>query len=175
MQRTEKVALVERLNRYFQETPHAVVTTFRGLSVNAANDLRSRVRSAGGHYQVVKNRLARRALVGTDAEPLAEHLTGPCAVAGHPSDPVALAKALAEFAKDNPQVELVAGVVDGRQVLDVAGVKELATMPSLPELQAKLLALLNTPGTMLLRLVNTPGSQLAQVMQARADQLGEGA
>ena len=78
---------------------------------------------------MVKNRLAKRAAAGTPLEPLQARLTGPCAVATHPSDPVELAKVMTGFAKDNPQLEVVAAVVDAQQVLDAAGVKQLAALP----------------------------------------------
>ena len=169
MNREEKVAAVERLNETLTSVPHIILTSFRGLTVNQANDLRGRVREAGGRYTVIKNRLAKRAAVGTPMEPLNEHLTGPCAMALHDNDPVALAKALSAFIKENPQLEVVAGVIDAKDVLDVAAVKQLASLPGLPELRAQLLAMIQTPATTLVRLLSTPGSQLARVVDARRE------
>ena len=174
MQREQKVETIESLNRTFTDYPHVILTGFRGLSVAQATDLRRRVRAAGGSYLVIKNRLAKRAAQGTPAEPLAEHLTGPKSIAYHKEDPVALAKALADFSKDNPQLELVAGVLDAREVLDADDVKELAKLPGLPELRAQLLALIQTPATSLVRLLSTPGTQLARVLDARWQELDGG-
>jgi large subunit ribosomal protein L10 len=170
--RTEKQALVEELSRTFGASPHAILALNRGLTVNQASDLRRRVRRAGGSYRVVKNRLARRASAGTPVEGLAGKLRGPCAIATHGSDPVSLAKVLTDFCKDNPQLELVAGVIDARQLADAAGLKRLASLPALPELRAQLLALIQTPATTLVRMLATPGTQLARALDARREKLG---
>ena len=170
MKRAEKDTAIEDLHGIFGGTPHIILASFSGLSVNRANELRTRVRSAGGSYRVIKNRLAKRAADGTPMQPLVDGFSGPCALAWHPDDPVALAKALADFIKDHPQIELLAGVIDARDELDTAGLKELARLPGLPELQAQLLALIQTPGTMLVRLVQTPGAQLARVIDARREE-----
>ena len=169
MDRAAKIATVERLAEAFKATPHFILADFTGLTVNQATDLRMRVRQAGGSYRVIKNRLARRAAEGTPVEMLTGSLQGPRAMAAHESDPVALAKVLAEFAKDNPQLELIGGIVDAREVLDADGVKALAKLPGMPELRAQLLCLIQTPATMLLRLINTPGEQLARVVDARRE------
>jgi large subunit ribosomal protein L10 len=173
--RAEKANVVEQLNETFAQKPHVILTSFRGLTVNQANDLRRRVRDAGGDYRVIKNRLAKRALDGTPVEPLKEQLAGPCAIATHDSDPVVLAKALADFAKENPQIELLMGIVDAKEIIDTSSVKQLANLPSLPQLQAQLLALIQTPATTLVRLLNTPGSQIARVVDARREMIGESA
>ena len=172
MIRAEKIAFVERLNRKLEASPHVILAGFRGLSVNQANDLRRKVEQVGGSYQVIKNRLAKLAVQGTAAEPLSAQFEGPCALATHESDPVALAKALADFAKDNAQIELHAGLVDAKDLIDAAGVKQLASLPGLPELRAQLLALIQTPATTLVRLINTPGSQIARVLDARREEQG---
>ena len=172
MIRAEKIAFVERLNRKLEASPHVILAGFRGLSVNQANDLRRKVEQVGGSYQVIKNRLAKLAVQGTAAEPLSAQFEGPCALATHESDPVALAKALADCAKDNAQIELHAGLVDAKDLIDAAGVKQLASLPGLPELRAQLLALIQTPATTLVRLINTPGSQIARVLDARREEQG---
>lgn len=174
MNRAEKNAVVAELGEAFRESPHVILAHFQGLRVNQAVDLRRRIRGVGGGYRVVKNRLARRAAAGLGVERLADRFTGPCAVATHPSDPIALAKAVSDFAKDNPQLEVVAAVVDAAHLVDAAGVKQLAAMPGMPQLRAQLLALLQTPATTLVRLLQTPGTQLARVLAARRDQLEPG-
>lgn len=157
------------MNEIFSTTPHVLVASFNGLTVNQANELRGRVRKAGGSFEVIKNRLAKRAATGTPMESLAEHLTGPCAIATHPDDPVGLAKTLTEFAKQAPQLELRHGVIESKDLLDLEGIKQLASLPGLPELRAQLLCLIQTPATMLARLLGTPGTQLARVVDARRE------
>ncbi len=171
MNRAEKAAFVENLGKAFREHPHVIVTRFSKLTVNESRELRRKVKEAGGRYSVIKNRLAKRAAAETPVEGLAENFTGPVAVAVHPSDPVSLAKALSDFAKDHPQVELVAGLVDARETIDEAGVKQLASLPGLDELRAKMLALFNTPATQLVRLLNPPGGQIARAIDARREKL----
>jgi large subunit ribosomal protein L10 len=159
----------------FKKTPHVVLTDYKGLTANQANDLRRRVRAAGGTYEVLKNRLARRASVGTSVERIQDKLVGTCGLVGHVSDPVAIAKVVAEFAKDNPQLKMVAAVLDARDVVvGEAAVKALSTMPGLPELRAQLLNLINTPATMLVRLVGTPAAQIARAVDARREKLEGG-
>ncbi len=170
MNRAEKVAAVESMNQTFSTTNHVILTSFRGLSVNQATELRSRIRRAGGRIQVVKNRLAKRAAAGTPLELLVDKFAGPCALATHESDPVSLAKTLAEFNKQNPQLELLAGLIDAKELLDKNGVKHLASLPGLQELRAMLLSLIQTPATQLVRLLGTPASQLARVLDAHREQ-----
>ena len=171
MIRSEKVTVVESMQQAFAKTPHVVLATFSGLKVNQVNELRSKVREAGGSYSVIKNRLAKRAAPGTPMELLADRLSGPCALATHESDPVALAKVLFEFGKKNPELEVLAGVIDGKDLLDKAGVKQLSMLPGLPELRAQLLALIQTPATSLVRLLGTPSSQIARAIDARREKL----
>lgn len=171
MNRAEKTVAVQAMAETFQKAPHVFVTDFRGMTVNQSSDLRRRIRRAGGSYRVVKNRLAKRAAVGTAAEKVAAHLVGPRGVACHPSDPIAVAKVLSEFAKENPQLQLVAAVVDARDVVAAEGIKALATLPSLPELRSQLLGLFQAPAGRLVRLLATPGSQLARALDARREKL----
>jgi len=169
--RSEKVDVVESMGEAFAKTPHVFLATFSGLKVNQVNDLRTKVRSIGGSYKVIKNRLAKLAAPGTPLEMLAEQLTGPCALATHETDPVALAKVLSEFGKKNPELTVLAGVIDGKDLLDEAGVKTLSKLPGLPELRAQILALIQTPATSLVRLLGTPPSQLARAIDARREKL----
>ena len=173
MNRADKVSAVSKMNQEFERSAHLILASFRGLTVNQAGELRDRVREAGGRYRVIKNRLARLAAVGTPVEPLAVQFSGPCGVAVHDSDPVSLAKALSDFAKTHPELEVLGGLIDSRDTLDAAQIKQLAALPSLDQLRAQLLALVSTPATTLVRLLNTPGTQLARVVDARGEQ-GDG-
>jgi large subunit ribosomal protein L10 len=171
MNRTEKQQLIDELHKELEASPHAVLVDFRGLSVPAATEFRKRMRASGSRYRVVKNSLALRASQGTALEQLQSKLEGTTGIAYTGDDPVAMAKALVDFAKDHPALSVKGGVVAGSQVLDAEGVKALSTMPGLPELRARLLGLLQAPATQLVRLLGTPGNQLARVMKAHQDKL----
>jgi large subunit ribosomal protein L10 len=169
MNRAEKQVLIDELRTEFGSSPHAVLLDFKGLSVNAATEFRRKVRQAGSHYRVVKNSLAVRAVKGTPLEGLGPKFEGTTGVAYTGTDPVALAKVLVDFQKEHPALTLKGGIVSGTEMLDAEGVKALSTMPSLPELRARLLGLLQTPATTLVRLLNTPAGQLARVLRAHQD------
>ena len=166
MNRAEKADLVALLNTTFNETEVVVVTRNLGLTVAQSTDLRGKMRDADATFKVSKNRLAKIALKDTRYEPLADLLTGPIALATS-SDPVAAAKVAVEFAKTNDKLEIVGGMM-GDTLLDVNGVKALATMPSLDELRAKIVGLVNAPATKIARTVKEPGAQLARVFGAYA-------
>jgi large subunit ribosomal protein L10 len=169
MNRTEKQELIDELHKEFDQSPHAILVDFRGLSVPAVTEFRRKVRHAGSRYRVVKNTLAQRAIKDTPLAGLAPKFENTTGVAYTGSDPVALAKVLVDFAKDHPALVVKGGVVSGSQMLDADGVKALSTMPSLPELRSKLLGLLQAPATQLVRLLNTPASQLARVLKAHQE------
>jgi large subunit ribosomal protein L10 len=169
MNRTEKQTLIDELHAEFGSSPHAVLLDFRGLGVNAATEFRRKVRQTGSRYRVVKNSLALRAVKGTPLEGLGPKFEGTTGVAYTGSDPVALAKALVDFQKDHPALSFKGGIVAGTDVLDAEGVKALSTMPSLGELRARLLGLLQAPATQLVRLLNAPAGQLARVLRAHQE------
>jgi large subunit ribosomal protein L10 len=165
MNRTEKQELITNLHEEFGRSPHAILVDFRGLSVPAVTEFRRKLRATGSRYRVVKNTLALRAIKDTPLESLGPKFDNTTGVAYTGNDPVALAKALVAFAKDNPALVVKAGMVSS-QMLDADGVKALSSMPSLPELRAKLLGLLNAPATKLVRLLNTPAGQLVRTLKA---------
>ena len=164
MDRSQKAESVAQLNAVFNEVGVVVVTRNLGLSVKQSTDLRAKMREAGGTYKVAKNRLAKLALKDTQYEGLEEYLTGPTALAWS-TDPVAAAKAAVDFAKTNDKLEIVGGAM-GATVLDAAGVKALASMPSLDELRGKIVGLVNAPATKVAQLVNAPAAKLARVFGA---------
>ena len=166
MNRDEKQALIENLHGEFKGSPHAILVDFRGLSVPAVTEFRRRMRRAGSRYKVVKNSLALRAIPDTPLETLSPRFENTTGVAYSAGDPVALAKALMDFAKDHPQLVVKAAVVSGSQVLDAAGVKALSTMPSLPELRARFLGLLQAPAAKLVRVLGAPATQVVRVLKA---------
>lgn len=166
-----KTELVTELNRTFAEVGVVVVTRNLGMTVAQSTKLRNAMRDAGATYKVSKNKLAKIALDGTDYTPLGDMLTGPVGLASS-IDPVAAAKVAVEFAKTNDKFEIVGGAM-GATVLDVDGVKALATMPSLDELRAKIVGLLVAPATKLATIAQAPAAQLARVLSAYAEKDAE--
>ena len=164
MDRSQKAESVASLNAVFNEVGVVVVTRNLGLSVGQSTALRSKMRDAGASYKVAKNRLAKLAIKDTAYAGLEEYLNGPTALAWS-TDPVAAAKAAVDFAKTNDKLEIVGGAM-GATVLDAAGVKALASMPSLDELRGKIVGLINAPATKVATLVNAPASKLARVFGA---------
>ena len=169
MNRNEKAELIETLQSTLSEAASVVVTHQTGLTVAESSDLRGRMREAGAGFKVTKNRLTKIALQGTKYEDITDLFTGPTAM-GTSADPVSAAKTLVAFAKENDKLTIVGGSLDGK-VLDKAGVEALATLPSLDELRATLVGLLNAPATKVARVPKAPAAKLARVIQARADQL----
>ena len=165
--RIEKREFVAELSTVFAETSMVVVTRNAGMTVADVTDLRRKMRAAGASFKVAKNRLALLALDGTRFDGLAPLLKGPTAISWS-ADPVAVAKAAVDFAKTNDKFVLVGGAL-GAQLLDVAGVKALAELPSLDSLRAKLLGLLNAPATKVAGVLQAQAGQLARVFAAYAD------
>ncbi|TPW35015.1 50S ribosomal protein L10 [Oecophyllibacter saccharovorans] len=166
MDRTEKRAFVDFLAKVFGTANTVIVTQNLGLTVEDVTNLRRKVREAGASYKVAKNRLALRALDGTPFAGIASLLKGPTALAWA-DEPVAVAKVLVEFAKNNDKLALLGGAL-GSQTLDVNGVKALAELPSLDELRAKLVGMINTPATRIAGITQAPAGQLARVLGAYA-------
>jgi large subunit ribosomal protein L10 len=164
MDRSQKADVVEELKRVFSETSVVVVTRNLGLTVAQSTDLRLKMRDAGAQFKVTKNRLALIALEGSRYQPIGDLLTGPTALATS-TDPVAAAKIAVDFAKTNDRFEIVGGAM-GDTVLDVNGIKALAALPSLDELRAKIVGLVQAPASKIARTVNEPGAQLARIFAA---------
>jgi len=164
MDRSQKADSVAQLSAVFSESGVVVITRNLGLTVAQSTDLRTKMRDAGASYKVAKNRLAKLALKDTDYTGLEDLLNGPTALA-YSADPVAAAKAAVDFAKTNDKLEIVGGSM-GSTVLDEAGVKALASMPSLDELRGTIVGLINAPATKIARVVNEPASKLARVFGA---------
>lgn len=166
MDRSQKAESVASLNASFAEAGVVVVTRNLGLTVAQSTVLRGKVREAGATYKVAKNRLAKLAIQDTDYAGIGEFLTGPTAIAVS-ADPVAAAKAVVDFAKTNDKLEIVGGSM-GTQVLNAEGIKALASMPSLDELRAKLIGLVQAPATKVAQLTTAPAAKLARVFGAYA-------
>ncbi len=161
--KAKKIEQVEVLGQELQSVSSMVVATYNKLTVAQDFELRKTVRASGAKYRVVKNTLAERASKGTKVEEALKNLTGVTSIAYTSGDPVALAKALSKYAKDNPEFTFKAGVVEGR-VITIKEIESLATMPSKEELYSKLLFLLNSPAQRLATVVNATGRDLAVVI-----------
>ena len=168
MDRAQKAEQVSGLAKTLSETSVVVVARNHGLTVAQVTDLRIKMRAAGATFKVTKNRLARIALEGTPYQPLGDMLTGPVGFATS-TDPVAAAKVAVDFAKTNDKFEIVGGAM-GATMLDINGVKALATLPSLDELRGTLIGLIRAPATKLAQLSTAPAAKLTRVFGAYADQ-----
>ncbi|MAU40004.1 MAG: 50S ribosomal protein L10 [Kordiimonas sp.] len=164
MDRSQKREAVAFLKDVFSSSASVVVVHNTGLTVSEMSDLRTQMREAGASFKVAKNRLARLALDGTEFDSIAELLTGPTAL-GYSEDPVASAKVLVKFAKDNEKLVILGGAMAG-QALDVNGVEALAELPSLDELRGKLVGVLAAPATKVAQVLQAPAGQLARVFGA---------
>lgn len=172
--REDKEKMIDEYQHGLAAAPHAFLLGFKGISVPQVTELRNRVRATGGEYLVVKNNLALRAIDSTALAALHEHFVGPTAVVYSSKDPVALAKALTDYAKDVPAIEFKAGMVESKAV--AAGqIKEIAQLPSRQELIAKLLFLMQSPITRFAGvLAAVPQSLVVVLDQIRLKKEGQG-
>lgn len=168
MDKSQKKELVSFMHDVMSDAASVVVVNYTGLTVAEMTDLRAQMSEAGASFKVTKNRLTRLALKETDYEGIADLFTGPTAI-GYASDPVASAKVLAKYAKGNEKLEILGGGM-GSTVLDVDGIKALASLPSLDELRGKLVGLLQAPATKIAGLTQAPAGQLARVFGAYGNQ-----
>jgi large subunit ribosomal protein L10 len=165
--RAEKKECVESLADVFKTTSAVVVAHYSGLTVAQMQNLRKQMRAAGATVQVAKNRLVKIALEGTEVASISGLMQGPTLIA-YSADPVAAAKVAVAFAKDHDKLVILGGAM-GKTALNVDGVKSLATMPSLDELRAKLIGLIQAPATKLAQLTTAPAAKLARVVAAYAE------
>lgn len=167
MDRAEKKECVAALTDVFKATSVVVVAHYSGLTVAQMQNLRKRMREAGASVQVAKNRLVKIALEGTEVASISGLLRGPTLIA-YSDDPVAAPKAAVAFAKDHDKLVILGGAM-GSTALNPDAVRSLATMPSLDELRAKLVGLIQAPATKLAQLTTAPAAKLARVFAAYAD------
>jgi len=170
--RAQKEEQVADLKERFGRASCVYLADYRGIDVEAANELRRKLHAQGGgdyEYRVAKNSVLRFAAGDTVVEGIAEHFQGPTAIAISYGDPVGLAKILTDFAKDHEAFTLKAGVLEGN-VVDAEAIVKIATLPSLDQLRGMLIGLIQAPATKLVRLLSEPGAQLARVLGARGRQ-----
>jgi large subunit ribosomal protein L10 len=156
------------------KAPHAFLLGYQGITVPQVTELRNRVRQSGGEYVVVKNTLALRAIDSQALAQLKEHFTGPTAVVFSLTDPVAVAKALTDYAKDVPAIKLKAGLVEGRAIA-ADQIKDIAALPSREQLIAKLLFLLQSPITRFARVLAAVPQSFVMVLDQVRKQKEESA
>ena len=167
LNREEKAGVVEEVSAEVAQAGAIVVAEYRGLEVGAITALRRRARDQGVYLRVLKNTLARRAVAGTPYEKLSDSLVGPL-IYGISKDPVSAAKVLNDFAKGNDKLVLKAGAMPN-SVLDAAGVKALATMPSREELLAKLMGTMQAPVATFMRTLNEVPGKFVRTLAALRD------
>ncbi len=164
--RAAKKELVATLNGVFKASNVVVVAHYAGLTVAQMQTLRKQMRQAGASVKVAKNRLAKIALEGTDAAAVVPLLKGPTVIA-YSTDPVAAPKVANDFAKTNEKFVILGGAM-GKTALNPDGVKALASLPSLDELRAKIVGLIQAPATKIAQVINAPAAKVARVVQAYA-------
>jgi large subunit ribosomal protein L10 len=162
--RTEKAELVSEYRQLFQNSALVVVTHYAGMTVSEMTAFRGQLRKAGANYKVSKNRLTRLALEDTNFKGIADLFTGPTGIA-FSVDPIAAAKVAVDYAKTNEKLVILGGAFNG-QVLDTNGIKTLASLPSLDELRAKILGMIQTPATRIAGILQAPAGQVARVIGA---------
>lgn len=175
LSRAQKEEQIAEFREKFGRATSVYVADFRGIDVQAANELRRKIRSEGKgefEYRVAKNTVLRRACADSDAARIAAHFDGPTALALSYGDPVALAKVLVDFSKEHEAFELKAGLVE-REPIDRGEITRLATLPSLDGLRAQIIGLLQAPAVKLVRLVSEPGAQIARLLAARGREAAE--
>jgi large subunit ribosomal protein L10 len=165
LKRDEKQERIAELRDIFMRAKAAIVTDYRGLKVSELNELRRKLRDSGIEYRVVKNTLTRLAVKETSARPLADHLTGPCAVALGYEDEVLPAKVVLDFAKTSGKLQVKMGVMRGR-LIDPENLKKVIALPPRAELQAQLLGLLSTMPARLLGVMNAVPRDFVSVLAA---------
>ena len=167
MDRAQKEKLVEELGQIFESSGVVVVSHYEGLTVAEMQDLRSRMRDAGGSVRVAKNRLAKIALEGKPCESMAKYLTG-MTVLSYSEDPVAAAKVVVDYAKDNKKLQILGGAM-GENALDTAGVEALSKMPSREELIASIVGCIGAPASNIAGAIGAPASNIAGILSTIED------
>jgi large subunit ribosomal protein L10 len=165
--RAQKQALVTNFNGVFNDAGVVVVAHYAGMTVSQMTDLRRRMKDAGGQVKVAKNRLLKLALQGTPAQGISDLFKGQTMVA-FSKDPIAAVRVAVKYAKENDKLVLLGGSM-GATTLDPKGLKTLADLPSLDQLRATLVGLIQAPATKIARILNEPGAKLARVIKAKAD------
>jgi large subunit ribosomal protein L10 len=165
----DKKTLVKEVNAVAGDSVTAVAAEYRGLSVAEMTELRKQARSAGVYMRVIKNTLARRAVVGTDFECMQDTLKGPILLAFSKDDPGAAARVIKDFAKKHDALQAVSLAVGG-SVLPASDLDRMADLPTLDQARAMLLGVFMAPMNQLVRTLAEPSAMLARTLNARGEQ-----
>jgi len=168
LSKEKKQAIVAEYEGWLNKSEAVFLTEYSGLTMPGFDELRKRIREAGGEFHVMKNTLGKLAFKSAGLDGPAETMLGSTAIGLAFSDAPGVAKAIADFAKDKEAIKIKGGFL-GRQYLTGQEVARLATLPPLPVVRSQFLAMLNAPATQLVRLLNEPGRRVAQVLKAYAD------
>ena len=164
MNRSQKEKAVAEFKKIFEAAEAVIVTQYKGINAGAITDLRLQTRDSNVSFKVTKNRLIKIALADSVYENIIDLFTGPIAIA-YSSDVVAAAKVTNEFAKKNENLIIVGGALK-ETVLDINGIKQLASLPSLPEIQAKILGIFSAPARKIATVAAAPATQLITVTKS---------
>ncbi|MCH9754033.1 MAG: 50S ribosomal protein L10 [Alphaproteobacteria bacterium] len=167
MLRERKIEVVKELTQDFTDFNSLIITHYHGLTVKQVTELRTKLFEVGVKFIVVKNRLVKLALKDSNFVALESNFSGPTAIALS-NDPVAVAKILIDFSKENEELKLIKGFVEGSE-LDLEGIKTLSKMPSLDELRAKIISLLQTPASSVASVLTAPSSSVVRVVSAYSE------
>lgn len=167
MERVEKQKLVAELQERMGRAKVAFLTRFTGLNVEKMTQIRHELKRADVELRVIKNNLFRLAIKGTDKELLTQKLEGPLAVAWSDGDLVAPARLLTKFSKEFPELQIVGACFDGK-LWGPAEIQSWVNLPTIEEIRAKIISLIQAPASSLLRLLTSPGSRLAQLLKAKS-------
>jgi large subunit ribosomal protein L10 len=167
MSRARKETELEAYKVRFGEVETVVVTHYSGMTVAEVTDLRQKLRAQGASFKVTKNSLAKRAVEGTQFDAIKDLFKGPVGIATS-QDPVAAAKIVYEYAKENEKLSIIGGAM-GARVLDAKGVEALAKMPSLDELRSKILGVIVAPAQRIATILQVPASNMVGVMKAKSE------
>ena len=159
MNKIQKKDYIDKMRSQFDKSEAVIVTHYQGLTVNQLDDLRSRMRDHGIQFKITKNRITKLALADTKCKELTDLFTGPTAVALS-KDAITSAKILTKFSKENQNLKILGGIM-GSEVLDVAGVNNVATLPTLDEARAKIVGILTSPAQKIVSILLAPASKIA--------------
>ena len=166
MNKEKKQKYIKEMTTEFDKSEAVIVTHYQGLTVNQLDDLRAKMREHGIIFKVTKNRITKLALEKTKCKDLSNLFSGPTAVALS-EDAITSAKILTNFSKENSNLKILGGIM-GNDILDVAGVKNVATLPTLDEARAKIVGILSTPAQKIISILLAPGSKIAILAHAKS-------
>tara|TARA_B100000963_G_C22561750_1_gene641705 strand:+ start:788 stop:1297 length:510 start_codon:yes stop_codon:yes gene_type:complete len=159
MNKAKKQEYIENMTNQFDKSEAVIVTHYQGLTMQQLDDLRNRMREHGIQFKITKNRITKLAIEKTRCKELSELFSGPTAVALS-KDAITSAKILTKFSKENSNLKILGGIM-GTDILDVAGVQNVATLPSLEEARAKIVGILRSPAQKIASILLAPASKIA--------------